>query len=173
MTMTQSALPPQFTALMQGFIEKNGQSASETLNASGIEIEVGGVTARIYPHLEDEGRFLIDIFAMVLDPDDEELKPGRWLALHEMNAATRFTTGWWVVVDGGELIMTRTELLDQTNPEGLESLLADGFERAETLRAGFAKLGDIEPSLEFPEIDLTEEDESPSVAGQIHIHDIA
>ena len=171
--MPQSTLPPQFTAFLKGFTEKNGHSAPDNLNASGIEVEVEGVTASIYPHPEDEGRFLIDISAMVLDVDEEELKPGRWLALHEMNAATRFTTGWWIVVDGGELILTRTELLDQTSPENLENLMADGFERAATLRAGFAKLGDVEPSLELPEIDFTEEDETPSVTGQIHIHDIA
>jgi len=171
--MSQSTLPPQFTALLQGFTEKNGHTAPESFNASGIEIEVEGVTARIYPHGEDEGRFLIDIFAMVLDPDDEDLKPGRWLALHEMNAVTRFTTGWWVVVDGGELILTRTELLEQTNPDKLESLLGDGFERAESLRAGFAKLGEIEPPLELPQIDFSEDGESPTSTGQFHIHDIA
>ena len=171
--MSQTTLSPQFTALFRAIVEKNGQSAPESLDASGFEIALDNHSARIYPHAEDDNRFLIDISVLILDPDDEDLQPGRWLALHEMNALTRFTTGWWIVVDDGELIMTRTEFLDHTDPDLLEVLRADGFERAASLCSGLARLGEIEPPMGFAIDDPDADQEADSHEHKFSVEKLA
>lgn len=160
--MNEPTIPPQFLALIRGFYENLQESLPESLDALGIEIELEGTTVRIYPHPENDDLVIIDVSVMVLDPDDEELKPGRWLAIHELNAATRFTSGWWIVVDSGELLMTRTLPLSEISPEELDSLVVDGLERSESLKKGFSLLGDIETPIQFE--DATTEDSNTSMS---------
>lgn len=52
-----------------------------------------------------------------------------------MNAAARFSSGWWIVAEDESILLVRSEPVSSTTPDRLGSLILEGLDRAEGLRA--------------------------------------
>ena len=97
----------------------------------GLEFETARHTVRVLPHPSEESHFVIsvDVFATEAGVPDSA-----WKMLLRMNLAAIAEHGWVIgLEEGGTLVLSRVVDLASTDASALESLMADGLDRAEAL----------------------------------------
>lgn len=103
----------------------------------GLEFETARHTLRVLPHPQDEHRFLI---AVDVASTMTEAPSSAWMMLLRLNLAAIAEHGWVIgLEEDGTLVLSQSIDLASTDPSALESLMADGLDRAEAL----SKLWDI------------------------------
>lgn len=119
---------PQLAALLSAFAESLGASEPDSRSgAGGLEMSIGALTARLLPHPGGDDRFVIEVDVCSADAASD----APHAALHRLNYAARFQHDWQASIDlDGTLVVYTVRPIASTDPGTLESLVADGFERA-------------------------------------------
>jgi hypothetical protein len=122
---------PRFLAMVTELAHLLNLSVDPSEDMLGLEFETAHHTVRVLPHPQDEHRFLIAVD--VLTTADES-PASAWMMLLRLNLAAIAEHGWGIgLEEGGTLVLSRAVDLASTDPSALESLMADGLDRAEAL----------------------------------------
>jgi hypothetical protein len=125
--------PPEFLSLVHGFLAGSGHAPGAGSPLGAVEVTVGEATVWLRPHPADAAALLLELEACGTS-DLLESSPV-WRLLHDMNAAARFSSGWWIVAEDESILLVRSEPVSSTTPDRLGSLILEGLDRAEGLRA--------------------------------------
>lgn len=125
--------PPEFVALVQGFLANAGHFMDPERLLGAVEVTVGESTIWLRSHPAYPAALLLELEACETS-DLQESSPV-WHLLHQMNAVAGVSGGWWIVAEEGSLVIARNEPISSTTPESLGTLILEGLERADALRA--------------------------------------
>jgi hypothetical protein len=122
---------PRFLAVVTELAHLLNLAVEPSEDMLGLEFETAHHTVRVLPHPQDAQRFLIAVD--VLSTADGT-PPSAWMMLLRLNLAAIAEHGWVIgLEEGGTLVLSRAVDLASTDPSTLESLMADGLDRAEAL----------------------------------------
>lgn len=124
---------PEFLSLLHGFLAESGHDLEAESPIGAVEVTVGESTVWLRPHPADSAALLLELEACGTS-DLLESSPD-WRLLHDLNAAARFSSGWWIVAEDESILLVRSEPVSSTTPDRLGSLILEGLDRAEGLRA--------------------------------------
>ena len=143
MSRDVEALPmnPRFRQVCLDFMKETDVAEGDLDDFIGVEMEIDEMHSRIIPHPLNDELLIIEV-----DVDTDGIDP-LWEELHRLNAIMRFTCNWNFVVDEGDVVLSRTERIDQMRPELLGELLLDGTERSIAASRGL----DLADSITKPE----------------------
>lgn len=140
-----------FQSLIQDFASLKG--LAWTPDNLGLNFETETAEVLVLPHPLHEDRALVEVALRQLNELDQgQLAP----LMLQINELARFEHDWRIVMDAqGVVILCTDAPLTQLRAENLESLLADGLERGQTLQELLesalqdgADLGETSPSPE-------------------------
>jgi hypothetical protein len=143
MSENGAAVSPQFEALLSAFVQSVGLQG--TPDAFGIEFQSGDHSVVVLPHPTREDALVVEVSVAELDPSGSDLS-ALLKMLHVINEASRFEHGWTITVtpEDGVLIYLVREISD-TSTGDLETLLAEGIDRADALRQIMLDQAEVEP----------------------------
>lgn len=149
MNITLPTAPSGFVALIHGFLADAGQEADSQTPVGAVEITSGEFVVVLRPHPEDDALLLLEVEAVEASTLQEDSPV--WMLLHRLNAETRFTTGWWIVVEDDSVLLTRVVSIAGTSPQALGSLIIEGLDRAQSLLSAMQSAADLDALEESPE----------------------
>lgn len=132
-----------YYALLKEIVAGTSLEDQDVGNSVGIELIFDEFTTHIYPHPFDEDRLIIDIVLRQLEVDGVAIDAERLRILHELNGMNRFTTGWMVVLDDVDLIMTQALKISSSHGAEVLERMAEGLNLAERFTSCWDHLGDF------------------------------
>ena len=124
----EHTISPQFRSLLSAFCQSVGLSTDE--QALGVEFEAVGHTVMVATDPRTDERLLVE----VLIGRSSALPEGLAMLLHQVNDAARLEHDWVATVGAADELRLHTQrAIAQTTPGELESLLAEGVDRAQAL----------------------------------------
>ena len=123
----------QFQSLLRDFAQAQGLQAAE--DAWGLEFEADGSTVLVMTHPRQDDHFMVEVQVSDLSERAEPLSAATLMMLHQINDAARLEHGWFITISPEQsLLIQHSQPVAQTDANQLESLLAEGIDRAEALR---------------------------------------
>jgi hypothetical protein len=133
MNINLPAAPSEFVALIHGFLADAGHETESDTPIGAVEITSGESAVVLRPHPEEANVLLLEVEAAEASTLEDDSPV--WVRLHRLNAEMRFTTGWSIVVEDDAIFLARPVSISATTPQMLGSLILEGLDRAEGLRA--------------------------------------
>ena len=122
---------PRFLATVTELAHLLNLAVDPSEDMLGLEFETVNHTVRVLPLPQDEQRFLIAVDVL---STAEGTPASAWMMLLRLNFAAIAGHGWVIgLEEGGTLVLSRVVDLASTDASALESLMADGLDRAEAL----------------------------------------
>ena len=126
---------PVFRALLQAVCAEAGMDLPE--DSPGIEFEADGHVTLIVPDPRQDDRMHIEVSVLTLPA----LGGDRLMALHQLNHAARLDHDWVITIDVANRVCMHTQrAVAGCKASDLQSLLAEGIERAQALCAVLQEL---------------------------------
>ncbi len=138
MSDAMNPVSDQFRSLLSEFAQLSG--LPDRSDADGLEFAAGEHTVCVVPHPERADLLLTEVLVgrpdLIIDPSADLLR-----TLHRINGAARFQHDWLITLSPDDALLIYTvRSVTHTTAADLESLLCEGIERAEALRALLAGL---------------------------------
>jgi len=144
-----------YFALLSTFLKAIGQvEALDAINKEEgiLEWEVGNLIVRLMPHrlyeenkgeeFSDPDAMIIEVDLMLLDLENRHVNHDRFLILHQLNAASRMTTGIVAFIsDEGMLFINKIMPLQTLELDQLSQHFGKVIKAAEELYQGWNELG--------------------------------
>lgn len=148
----------QFEALLSSFAKSKGLPASST--ASGIEFATDDQSLVVVPHPTRDDLLVVEVQVADFGPEAEGLSREVLLLLHQLNESSRFEHEWVATISAeGTVQIHCVKPISSTDLSGLEAVMGEGLERAESL-AGLIN------SLDQPQNDSRPGESSAQLPGQ-------
>lgn len=130
----------QFESLVRGFAESKGLPPDDV--SAGIEFVTDQESLLVVPHPARDDLLIIEVNVAEFGPDAEPLSREGLFLLHQINESARFEHDWLITIGSeGALQIHSTRSVSDTDVPGLEALMSEGLERAESLRDLLASMG--------------------------------
>ncbi len=161
-----------YFTLLQGFLETVGSSitAEDCNKRSGVvEMATQTLVLRLIPHgltenLTEPDAIIVEVDLMLLDLNKREMNHDRFLILHQLNAASRFTTGIMAfITEAGMLSVSKIIPIAGLDEKSFPPLVAEILHAAEALYEGWNHLADLAQDndmsgkkISFPTIEINQ-----------------
>lgn len=130
--MSSSQITQQFQILLKAFANAQGMPVPE--DVSGLEFAVDQVGLMVTQDPQRDDYFLVDVQLLDVSQLTQPLSARVLFLLHQINDAARFEHGWVVTISPDNMLqMHCSRSMTTTSAQELESLVADGIERGESL----------------------------------------
>lgn len=124
-----------FEKLLEAFIDSLGHDLSAAKGSSGFEFGSGDLTLRVFPDSTNPEMLVIEVDVRQLDVV-ETLNAPLLLILHRLNEAARSAHPWSATVDENDLLLlSAMRPISEVDAVGLQMLVSDALDRAESLAA--------------------------------------
>ena len=124
-----------FEKLLEAFLDSLGHDLSGAKGSSGFEFGSGDFTVRVFPDSTNPEMLVIEVDVRQLDVA-ETLNAPLLLMLHRLNEAARSAHPWSATVDENSLLLlSTTRPIPEVDAVGLQMLVSDALDRAESLAA--------------------------------------
>jgi hypothetical protein len=133
-----SSIRARLDALLKDFCADVGLTMDD--RATGIEFEADHHVVLITPDPRQSDRLLIEVSVQTLEQTPFELL----VALHRLNDAARLEHDWVVTIGVDDQLRIHTQReIDSCRSSDLQTLLAEGIERARALQSLCNNLADV------------------------------